>query len=206
MTFISLSRATAAAGISLLVAACGAPAGGRQVGKFRGVGVGQLPPGIAGRPAPRIRLADARGGSLDTPTLKGTPYAVTFLYTNCPDVCPILGEEIRQALERLGPQARHVEIVAVSVDPRNDTPEAVRAWLKRHREPPNFHYLIGSGAQLKPVWTAYYAAPQIPGDPSSSHTASLWLIDRRGRWRAQFSAGARFNPADLAYDLRVLLR
>ena len=37
--------------------------------------------------------------------------------------------------------------------------------LQRHDAPPQFHYLIGSEAALKPVWKAWYAAPQVPGDP-----------------------------------------
>ncbi len=47
-----------------------------------------LPAGLTDSPAPQIRLADARGGVLDTHSLIGEPYAITFLYTSCPDVCP----------------------------------------------------------------------------------------------------------------------
>jgi protein SCO1/2 len=164
-----------------------------------------LPPGLAGRPAPPIHLPDARGGTFDTSTLAGTPYLVTFLYTNCPDVCPLIGEEIRGALERLGPDARRVAVVGVSVDPRHDTAAAARVWLKRHREAPQFHYVIGSEQQLAPVWKAWFAAPQIVGDPESAHTAVLWLVDRRGRLAAKVSAGAAFDPGGLAHDLGALL-
>ncbi|HEU4703094.1 MAG TPA: SCO family protein, partial [Conexibacter sp.] len=60
-----------------------------------------LPPGLAGRAAPRIRLTDARGGTFDTRSLAGRPYLVTFLYANCPDVCPLIGAQLRDTLERL---------------------------------------------------------------------------------------------------------
>jgi protein SCO1 len=170
---------------------------------FRG---GQLPRGIYRRPAPRVRLRDVRGGSLDTRDLRGRPYALTFLYVNCPDVCPLIGDEIARALELLGSRARDVAAVAVSVDPKGDAPEAVRAWIRGHRLPGNFHYLIGSERQLRPVWDAYYAAPQIPGRPESTHSASIWLVDAAGRWRTKFSAGIPVAPNDLAHDFRVLLR
>lgn len=182
----------------------GAPAAGpANEGPFRG---NVLPEGIAGKPAPDFRLRDARGGFVDTRELRGKPYAVTFLYVNCPDVCPLIGQEIRVALEQLGPRAEEVAAVAVSVDPRGDTPEAVRTWLERQRLPSNFHYAIGEEHDLKPVWDAYYAAPQIPGRPDSSHSASVWLVDADGRWRTKFSAGFPVPPEDLAHDFRVLLR
>jgi protein SCO1/2 len=172
------------------------------VGPFRG---GTLPEGVAGKRAPSFQLADARGGTLSTAELRGRPYVLTLLYTDCPDVCPLIGEEVRRALELLGPEATRVAAVAVSVDPEGDTPRAARAWLRRHRLPRNFHYLVGSRRELEPVWKGYYAAPQAKGVKESRHTASVWVVDARGRWRTKFSGGVPFKPSDLAHDLRLLL-
>src|SRR4051794_3364961 len=61
-----------------------------------------LPPGLAGKPAPRIRLRERSGQLLDTAALRGTPYVVTFLYTRCPDVCPLIAEELHDAFTQLG--------------------------------------------------------------------------------------------------------
>lgn len=191
----------ALAALCALGSGCGAGSRSRAPG-FRGVTV--LPPGVAGRPATPIDLPDGRGGTLDTRSLAGRPYAVTFLYTNCPDVCPLIGDEIREALVRLGARASRVAVVAVSVDPRHDNAAAVRAWLSRHREPTNFHYVTGTERQLHPVWSGYFAAPQTPGDPQSAHTAVVWLVDRHGRLAASFDAGAPFDPDDLAHDLSLL--
>lgn len=164
-----------------------------------------LPPGLAGRAAPHIRLADARGGMFDTRSLAGRPYLVTFLYANCPDVCPLIGAQLRDTLDRLGADASRVGVVAVSVDPRGDTRASVRAWLKRQREPRQFHYLLGTQRELAPVWRAWYAAPQIPGDPESAHTAIVWLVDARGRLTAKVPAGRPFDVSGLARDVRSLL-
>ena len=200
--------------IALAAAGCGSSGGGEGGGDAsagagaggRFAAAGTLPPGIAGRAAPSIRLTDARSGErFDVATLRGKPYLVTFLYVNCPDVCPLIGQELRQTLEQLGPRARDVAVVAVSVDPRHDTAEAVETWLRRQRQPAQFHYLIGSEEELAPVWRAYYAAPQVPGDPESAHTAVVWLVDARGRLQGKVSAGAAFDPSDLAHDVETLL-
>jgi len=189
-----------------LVAGCGSTGGGTTSrGSDRFTVAEPLPPGLTGRPAPRIRLTDARGGTFDTRALDGKPYLVTFLYANCPDVCPLIGAQLRQTLAQLGADAARVGVVAVSVDPRGDTPAAVRAWLKREHEPAQFHYLIGAQAQLAPVWRAWYAAPQIPGDPESAHTAIVWVVDARGRLTAKVPAGRPFDTRGLARDVRSLL-
>ncbi|HST39343.1 MAG TPA: SCO family protein [Conexibacter sp.] len=195
---------------ALVAAGCGSSGddasgeGGDGSGRFAAAGT--LPEGLAGRAAPRMVLTDARSERpLDTATLRGRPYLVTFLFTNCPDVCPLIGQELRQSLEELGPQAADVAVVAVSVDPRHDTAEAVRTWLRRQRQPENFHYLIGSEQQLTPAWRGFYAAPQVAGNPDSAHTAVVWLVDAQGRLAGKISAGQAFDPAALAADLRTLL-
>lgn len=175
----------------------------RNPGPFRG---NILPKEIKGTRAPSFRLTDARGGSYGTADTAGQPYVVTFLYTNCPDVCPLIGQELRRTLELLGPRGEDVSIMAVSVDPKGDTAEAARAWLRRHRLPANFHYLIGDERRLRPVWDAYFAAPQIPGRADSAHSASIWLIDAEGRIATKFSGGFPVDPSDIAHDLRLLLR
>ena len=150
-------------------------------------------------------LQDARGGVLDSARLRGRPYALTFLYVHCIDVCPLIGYEIQAALRVLGPAARRMDVVAISVDPRGDTRRAVRRWLAEHHDPANFHYLIGSTRALAPVWKAFYVSPQTPGDPQSSHTAVIWLVDRRSRLAALVAAGVAINVGDLGHDFRTLI-
>ncbi len=195
---------------SAALAGCGGSAGSGAA-TASGVGGGRfqvaqaLPGGLSGRAAPAIRLTDARGGTFDTRSLAGKPYLVTFLYANCPDVCPLIGAQLRETLGRLGADAQRVGVVAVSVDPRGDTPATVQTWLRREREPAQFHYLIGTQHALAPVWRAWYAAPQIAGDPESAHTAIVWLVDGRGRLVANVPAGRPFDTGKLAHDVRTLL-
>ena len=143
---------------------------------------------------------------MDTSSLAGRPYLVTFLYSTCPDVCPLIAEDLRAALDDLGPRRDDVAVVAVSVDPRGDTRASVREFLRRHRLPANFHYGIGSKSTLTPIWKDWYTAPQISDHPeTSSHTAAIWLVDARGTLRGMFPAGASLPAQDVAHDLRALL-
>jgi protein SCO1/2 len=196
--------------LPLLVAAALAGCGGAKhadvqhpASRFRTAA--HLPPGTTKEKAPRMRLRDARGGVLDTATIR-TPYLVTFLYTKCPDVCPLIGEEIKGALGALGQEAQRLTVVAVSVDPKNDTPAAVRRWLRLHHEPRNFHYLVGTAGDLRPVWKSWHILAQAPGSRQSVHSALIWLIDRSGHQAALVPAGVPIKVSDLAADLRTLIR
>jgi len=166
----------------------------------------EIPQALENAPAPVFDLDNARGGTISTAALRGKPYAITFLYVHCLTVCPLIGEEIHAALADLGPQAAGMNVVAISVDPAGDTRSSVLQWLAQHQEPSNFDYLIGSKARLAPVWSAYHVAPQIAGDPDSSHTALIWLVSGQGRLQALIDAGVALNTRSLAHDFRVLMK
>ena len=69
---------------------------------------------------------------------RGKLVLVTFLYTNCPDVCPLITQNLNQALQMLGPKRDDVRVLAVSVDPAGDTPESVDKYAKAHHLLPEF--------------------------------------------------------------------
>jgi protein SCO1/2 len=168
--------------------------------------VGETLPDQHSDPAPRMRLTDARSGAgFDTASLAGKPYMVTFLYTHCPDVCPLIGAELQQMLSQLGPAAKRTAVVALSVDPTGDTPAAVKDWLRVHREPANFRYLIGDEGELRPYWNAWHVGPQIPGDPDSSHSAAIYLVGADGNLKGLISAGQQIPSSQLTGDMKALL-
>jgi protein SCO1 len=199
LVVIALAAGSLAAGI--LLGGLARP-GDRAAPPAAGLRADALPGDLAGRPVRDFRLADGRGGVIDTRTLRDRAYAITFLYTRCPDVCPTIAVDLRDALAR----APGAAVVAVSVDPRGDTPAAVRAFARSHRLPPSFRYAIGDRRALEPVWRRYFVSAQL-GDPrTSTHTAAVWLVDARGRLRGMYPGGAPISPADVAHDLRALGR
>jgi protein SCO1/2 len=199
---ISVVVAAAAAGMVLASARRGDTRGPAAPGLRANL----LPDAVDGSPAPTIRLRDARGRRVDTTRLDGRPYLVTFLYTHCTDVCPVIGFEIADALRRLGARAHRVAALGVSVDPRGDTPVAARRWVADHRLPTAFRYALGSAGQLRPIWRDWFVVPRdgTLADPRA-HDASVWLVDARGRLRGRWSGAEPIAPEDIAHDLGVLL-
>lgn len=156
------------------------------------------------QPSPDFTLTDGRSGAaVSLSSLRGSVVALSFLYTKCPDTCPLTAEHFRAAQERLGADADRVRFVAVSVDPLGDTPAAVRDFSASHRLDRNWHYLIGPDASLRNVWAAY-GIHQEPSGALVGHTDAIYLIDAKGNARVLLRT--MDGAETLAKDLRILLR
>jgi protein SCO1/2 len=148
--------------------------------------------------APAFSLRDQNGQLVGPHSMRGHPFVVAFLYTHCPDVCPVIAANLGVALRKL-PGLR---VLAVSVDPKNDTPAAVRTFLRAHHLPPRFHYLTGTRTQLAPVWARYHVAAIAGPRPIVSHTAFEVLVDAQGRERILYDA--QITPADVQHGVSTL--
>jgi protein SCO1/2 len=170
----------------------------------------QAPEPLAGTdlgtdPAPDVTLLDGVSGApLRLSSLKGSVVVLTFLYTKCPDTCPLTAEMFRQTQRELGSEADRVHFVAITVDPANDTPAAVQQFSRAHGLERNWHYLIGQREQVAPVLQSY-GIGTIP-DPSGlvGHSDAIFLID--ARFRARVLLHSPELGAALTKDVRSLLR
>ena len=157
----------------------------------------------------------ADGEEIRLPTGDGRPAVVTFLFTECPDVCPLIASTISKALDEMGPAADRIDVVAITVDPEDDTPAAVRRFLSRYRLTGRMDYLVGTRAQLRPVWAAWGIAPQPEEEghsehgaghvEESMHSAPVILIDGDGRQVGKYAPGIPFTATQLADDMLRLI-
>jgi protein SCO1/2 len=169
-------------------------------------------------PAPDIVLPDQTGATMHLEALRGRPIVLTFLYTHCPDVCPLTAAKLKRVVDDLGAQAQDVALVAVSTDPDNDDAASATAFAEQFGLGDRLHFLLGDRGALAPVWAAYYvhAAPLPPDAPAEEraaaayagrtavHTDALFVIDRLGRERTLLRSD--FDPPALTSTLRTLLR
>jgi protein SCO1/2 len=153
------------------------------------------------RAAPKLSLHDASGRSLALSSRRGRYVLVTFLYTHCPDVCPLIASNLNTVLRTLGAKG-NVEVLAVSVDPKGDTAGAVRAYEQRMHLEPGFRYLIGTRAQLRKVWAAWHVLAVDRSPDLVDHVAYTALVDPSGNQRILY--GAQVNAQQVLHDLRVL--
>lgn len=153
---------------------------------------------------PDFSLRDQDGRTVSAADLRGGVALVTFLDTECREACPIVAEQIRAGLELLDAEERErVVAVAISVHPGVDTPEAVDAFLRRHRVDGSLRYLVGSEAELRPAWDAFQIAAAFDTGDVNIHSAPVRIYDRDGVWVSTLHAGADLTPENLANDVRA---
>lgn len=120
-----------------------------------------------------------------------------FVSSSCRDRCPLAIQQVRGALDDLG---RDVPVLGISVDPARDTPARAKAFMARQSMTGRMDFLLGSRADLRPVWKAFGVAPKMDGP---GHSAGVVVVDGEGRQRVGFPDGA-LTPEALAADLRRL--
>jgi len=147
--------------------------------------------------APDFELRDEQDRAVSMRALRGQPVVVTFLYSHCEDTCPITAQTIRGALDDLG---HDVPGLAISVDPPNDTPASARKFLAQQRASGRIRFVLGTRAQLRPIWNGYGVTPQRV---TEEHVAHIALVDARGFQRVGYPI-SQATPERLAHDLRLL--
>ena len=155
-----------------------------------------MPQGLS---APGFVLRDQEGERVSMRALRGRPVIVTFLYTHCRDTCPITAQTVRGALDDLG---HDVPALAIAVDPPNDTPASARKFLAEQRVSGRIDFVLGSRAELRPIWKDFGVQPQRV---TEEHTAQITLVDARGIQRVGYPS-SQATPERLAHDLRLLER
>ena len=180
-------------------------------------------------PAPGFVLRDQFNEPVELASYRDGLTVLTFLFTHCPNVCPIVTNQLRDIYRRLGEDAESVDVLVVSVDPERDTVEAAAGFLSSWDLLHDWRYLVGSRAELEPIWDAYYIDPTID-DPEVAkrvsasneprgaidtlstqiserylviHSTPVYLIDSEGRRRVVFTAP--LEPDDVLEDIRALL-
>ena len=132
---------------------------------------------------PLLALTTHRGQRLAPELVQGSPVAVVFGFTHCPDVCPTTLLDWSNALASLGPDGDRLKVLFVSVDSERDTPEALEAYLTSFD--PRIIALTGSAAEIAAgalAFDAFYAkVADSSGGVTFDHTAKTYLVGRDGQ-------------------------
>ena len=148
--------------------------------------------------APPFSLKSLGGGSLSLASLRGKPVLLAFLYSHCGAPCMLIAQQIRGALDDVGPPAAHA--VIVSADPRHDDAASVKRFLSSVSLTGRVAYLTGSQRELEAVWSAYRVKPAAVGRSVFSRYATVLLIDARGRERVVYGS-EQLTPEALVHDI-----
>lgn len=160
--------------------------------------------------APDFALMDADGRSVGLRDFRGKVVVLHFIYTNCPDVCPVHADYIAELQEMVNqtPMKDQVQFVTITSDPKRDTPEIMRAYGTAHGlEPVNWTFLTSGPERLTAtrelVEKFGHKFTEVDGG-YQVHSVVTHVIDREGRWRANFH-GLKFDPTNFVLFVNALV-
>ncbi|HEY4896569.1 MAG TPA: SCO family protein [Solirubrobacteraceae bacterium] len=192
----------ASSGVALLAIGCGTSKTTTASNPVKFAAEGVLTPAQV---APALSLRNYLGEQVDISSYKGKAVLVTFLYTHCPDVCPLIASNLRVAQNLMGPAiAAKAQIIIVSVDPRGDTRKAITTFLARHEMTGRTKYLVGSAHELAAVWKAWGVGSERDAKEPQfvNHSGLIYGITASGKRLTLYASN--FKPSDIAHDVPLL--
>jgi len=163
-----------------------------------------------GKEAPDFALEDAEARAVVLEDFHSKVVVLHFVYASCPDVCPLHAERIAeiQAMVNRTPMRELVQFVTITTDPANDTPDVLREYGPAHGlDPVNWMFLT-SGPDRSEDTTRNLAERfghkfTQTEDGYQIHGVVTHIIDREGRWQANFH-GLKFEPTNVVVYINAL--
>src|SRR6267378_583028 len=131
--------------------------------------------------------------------IKGKIVLISFIYTNCPDICPLTTARIAQVEEKLGEiVGRDIFLISLTVDPERNSPERLKSFAEAFAAGPGWLFLTGKPGHIRVINAAL-------GDKSrnlSEHRNEIVLgNDATGEW----ARNSAFGDLDrLIMDIRSM--
>jgi protein SCO1/2 len=158
--------------------------------------------------APLISLTNQEEQPIELAAMEGKVVMLTAMFASCGHTCPLILEQSKRAVASLTPEQRaDLRVVAVTLDPDNDTPEVLSRLAGMHdMEPPLYNLLTGDPAEVERTLDSM--GVERHRDPETGvidHANLFLLIDRSGKIAYRFSLGER-QERWLGAALQILLR
>lgn len=166
---------------------------------------------VKDEPAPDFALQDADGKPVRMQDLRGKVVVLHFIYTGCPDVCPLHADRIGEIQELVNqtPMKDRVQFITITTDPKRDTPEVLRDYGEPHGLDPKTNWVFLTSGPGRPDDTTRKLAEQfghkfiVTDDGLQIHSVVTHVIDQTGKWVANFH-GLGFDPTNLVVFINGL--
>ncbi len=162
---------------------------------------------------PSFTLTDQLGRQFGSSDLSGRAALLSFVYTNCPDTCPLLTANMAQVQNKLRAQGllgSQVQLVSITVDPRRDTPAVFAEYAGRYQaDPDGWRFLSGEPEAIYQVLWGFKlntveVARAFEGADVVPHSSRFAVVDPSGQVRAQ-PAGEETSADEIGSMLKRVL-
>jgi protein SCO1/2 len=158
---------------------------------------------------PAFSLIERSGRTFTQEDVRGRVWIANFIFTRCPDVCPVLTTRMAGVQASLRDAASPVVPVSISVDPVHDTPPTLQAYAAAHAAGPEWAFLTGDRDAIKQLLTQGFQVAfgdDGPAEGPLTHSNRFVLVDGRLRIRGYYHGTEPDDLERLVADARRLAR
>jgi protein SCO1/2 len=153
-------------------------------------------------------LVNLKGERVSLKDLQGKIKIISFIYTSCPDACPIVTgklSKLQEILKREGLLGEKVEIISISLDPEYDTVEKLRKYAEGFKAENNgWLFLRGTEEETKKVLSDYDIWVKRLDDGTIDHVMRVYLVDGEDKIREIYNL-AFLQPELVLRDIETIL-
>jgi len=158
---------------------------------------------------PEFSLVDQDKQAFSRDSMEGSLWVSAFVFTHCRSTCPRLTAHMKGLQSRVS-DVPSAHFVSVSVDPRNDTPEVIKAYMtKNELDERNWRFVTGEEDAIRRVVVDGFRVglgdddSKAAGADDIMHSNSFVLVDDKAQVRGYYRAN-NDGIGDLERDLRAL--
>src|SRR5690625_499464 len=124
---------------------------------------------------------------------------IEFMYTHCPDVCPVTTLEmskLKNDLEKEGVFGDKIEFITITIDPERDTPDVLREYAGRFEitsSEDGWIFLTGTEEATREVADALDFLYRDPGSGEIIHSTYTYFMDENDNLLEKFTMGEAFD-------------
>lgn len=144
---------------------------------------------------------------------EGDILVVGFIYTHCPDICPVITAKLSNINSQLG-NVEDVRFAEITFDPRRDTPSVLKKYMRSFKlDSTKFTMLTGDSVTVDSALNEMDILAKISyrktGEPKDqnylmNHTNRILVMDRKGRVRFEYP-GSAVPEKNVIEDINKLL-
>lgn len=126
---------------------------------------------------------DHRGETISLSDFRGTPVIVVMFYGNCSEVCPILIQDTWRLYSGVDESVRDdVNVLAVSFDTDNDTPEVLNNYAKYEQlDIPGWYFMTSENANVRSLAMMLGVQYSKKSDGHFAHSNLVTVLDKEGK-------------------------
>jgi protein SCO1/2 len=116
--------------------------------------------------------------------IKGKSVVINFIYTECGDSCPLETAKLAQVQRLLGDRVgKNIFFYSISIDPKRDSPQALKAYAKKFHAGPGWYFLTGKKEDIELIRRKLGQAAAADQNELTDHSTSLVIGDEpTGQW------------------------